>query len=591
MADFIDFIQQVKRANDIVDVIGSYIEVKQRGQNHWARCPFHGEKTPSFSISRKGQFYKCFGCGESGDVITFVEKYESCSMMEALEILAKRVNMKMPETAMQKQDSQLDAKRKLREKHLEILKATAVFYYKNLYAPQGKHALDYLHKRGFSAETIKRFGFGYSPNQEMLPSYLQKNGYSLADCVSAGVLQQSARGTYFDALFGRLIVPIFDINNKVIAFGGRALSEQQAKYGKYKNTSETPLFVKNRNLYGINVAKQQKQQANLPHVLVVEGYMDVIALYQAGVMQSVASMGTSLTEQQAKLISRLSDTVYICYDGDAAGQKATIRGMDILAKEGLDVKVMSVPDNQDPDEYVKKHGVDAFNNLLQQALPLADYKLKVLEQAFPLTGNQAQRNSNLAKYVKGAVIMLQQLDDVAQARYVTVVSKITGYSEEYLRRKLAQGQASAVIEQPTYDSTSSYDKALNYILACLLNNMPFAHLTQVPDTDKRFYSVMFNYVLDCQAKGQAPSVDMMFTLCPEADDGLHQAILQPQFSEETLQSDQAYYQDCVNYVEETRLKNQRNQLNAQLKTATDEQATQIIQQIQQLNEKLNKLNG
>lgn len=589
MADFIDFIQQVKRANDIVDVIGSYIEVKQRGQNHWARCPFHGEKTPSFSISRKGQFYKCFGCGESGDVINFVEKYESCTMMEALEILAKRVNIKMPETAIQKQDVQLDAKKKLREKHLEIIKATAVFYYKNLYAPQGKHALDYMLNRGFSLDTIKKFGIGYSPNQEMLVTYLQKNGYSLEECVNAGVLQKGQKG-YFDALFGRLIVPIFDINNKVIAFGGRALSEQQAKYGKYKNTSETTVFVKNRNLFGINIAKQQKQQANLPHVLVVEGYMDVIALYQAGITQSVASMGTSLTEQQAKLISRLADTVYICYDGDAAGQKATIRGMDILAKEGLDVKVMSVPDNQDPDEYVKKYGIDAFNKLFEVALPLADYKLQVLEQAFPITGSQQQRNNNLSKFVKGALVMLRELDDVSQAHYVTVVSKLTGYSEEHLRRKLSQTQVAAEV-QPTYDSTSSYDKALNFILACLLNNLPFASITQVPQTEKRFYSVMFNYVLECKAKGEDPSVDMMFTLCPEADSNQHQAILQPQFTEESFKGDQAYYNDCVKFVEETRLKNARNQLNAQMKTATEDEITSLLQQIQQINEELNKLNG
>ncbi len=589
MADFIDFIQQVKRANDIVDVIGSYIEVKQRGQNHWARCPFHGEKTPSFSISRKGQFYKCFGCGESGDVITFVEKYESCSMIEALEILAKRVNIKMPETAMQKQDSQLDAKKKLCEKHLEIIKATAVFYYKNLYAPQGKHALEYMQKRGFSQDTIKKFGIGYSPNQEMLVTYLQKQGYSLDECVNAGVLQKGQK-EYFDALFGRLIVPIFDINNKVIAFGGRALTEQQAKYGKYKNTSETTVFVKNRNLYGINVAKQQKQQANLPHVLVVEGYMDVIALYQAGITQSVASMGTSLTEQQAKLISRLADTVYICYDGDAAGQKATIRGMDILAKEGLDVRVMSVPDNQDPDEYVKKYGIDAFNNLFNLALPLADYKLQVLQQAFPITGSQQQRNNNLSKFVKGALVMLKQLDDVSQAHYVAEVSKLTGYSEEHLRRKLAQDVQFVEEVEATHDSTSSYDKALNFVLACLLNNLPFANVTEVPQTEKRFYSVMFNYVLDCKAKGEKPSVDMMFTLCPEST-ALHQAILQPQFSDETLKGDQAYYADCIKFVEETRLKNKRNQLNAQMKSATDDDATQILQQIQQINEELNKLNG
>ena len=240
MADYKSFIQQVKQANDIVDVIGSYIELRPRGTNHMARCPFHGEKTPSFNVNRNMQIFKCFGCGESGDVITFVEKFESCSTWEAVEILAKRANIPMPETREQREDKQFSARKKQKDLHLEICKETAIIYYKNYHSEKGAAARKYFESRGFSMATAKKFGIGYSPDSFSLPKYLLAKGFSEEECIKAGVIQKTSKGNVIDALGRRLIVPIFNMQGKVIAFGGRALEEQDLNFGKYKNTSDTP---------------------------------------------------------------------------------------------------------------------------------------------------------------------------------------------------------------------------------------------------------------------------------------------------------------------------------------------------------------
>ena len=244
MNDLMDFVQQVKRANDIVSVVGSYLELRQRGTNHIARCPFHGEKTPSFNVNQNRQIFKCFGCGESGDVIKFVQMYESCTFMEALEILAKRAGLKMPETAAQKKDKSFDEKKKKRDVYLEICKNTAVFYYKTFYSERGVKARKYMQERGFSEETLKKFGIGFSPDMYSLVKYLESKGYSREDCLRCGVLQSKRDGTPFDALANRVIVPIFNMGGKVIAFGGRGIDQDTIAYGKYKNTQDTPLFNK-----------------------------------------------------------------------------------------------------------------------------------------------------------------------------------------------------------------------------------------------------------------------------------------------------------------------------------------------------------
>ena len=589
MSDLLEFFEQVRRANDIVDVIGSFIDVKKRGQNYWARCPFHGEKTPSFSISPGKQFYHCFGCGESGDVIKFVSKYESMTYMEAVAYLANRANLKMPETRRNADDAALAAKKKKRDLYYEILRTTAIYYWNVLYSKDGEQARNYLSSRGFSQDVWKKFGLGYSVYSDRLPRFLQSKGYSLEDCVQAGVLQKSESGVFRDHLADRLIVPIFDIRGRVIAFGGRVLKKEEERFGKYKNTFDTQLWIKRNNLFAINLAKKQKQQNDLPYLVVVEGYMDVISMYQSGFRYMVASMGTSFTVEQAKAASRLCDKVYTCFDGDTAGQKATIRGMDILAKEGLEVFVMSVPEGLDPDEYIKKYGAEAFEKLVDEALPLADFKLKVLETAFPFASGGANRNNLLAKYVQGAVKVLAELDEAAQDRYLEVVSVKTGYSVENLRRKLTSANtASEAPPEASAPSDISAEEAAQYfVVSGLLANVGLPYPEQKPSAGTRFLEKMWDYLFDCKANGKAPSYGAMYELCPESDNATFARVLANQFAEEDRQRDVVVYNDCLKLIAVSELKQRRNVLLDKLKSGAEDEG-ELMQKINELTEKIAK---
>ena len=568
MEDLTDIIRQVKRANDIVDVIGSYLELRQKGTSHWARCPFHGEKTASFCVNRNMQIYKCFGCGVSGDVVKFVQEYESLTFMEALEKLAKRANIKLPETHREHQDKDYADKKKKQDVYMQIMREAAVFYYKNYYGERGKPARDYVEGRGFTADTVKKFGIGFSPDRFSLVDYLKHKGFDLDDCVKCGVLQRSSStGQPFDALAKRLIIPIFNMQGKVIAFGGRGITDDEIAYGKYKNTSDTPLFSKQNNLFAINIAKEQKQQAALPNIVVVEGYMDVIAMYQAGFKRSVASMGTSLTEKQAMWLSRLTDSVYICYDGDAAGQKATIRGMDILDKAGLEVKVMSVPERLDPDEYIKKYGADAFEKLIEQALPLPDYKLQLLDRTFDIkSADMAKRNDALQKYVRGALVMLRQLDDVRQAQYIAEVSRKTGFSQEYILRKLQSGFEEELPETTSAVQYSPETQAKIFVAACLLNNESYAVVSEKPVCDTLFLSNLYDYLFKCREQGEKPSGDMLYTVCPDASQEEYDSVLNVDLSAERKKQNEQYFKECLQIIQNEKLLFRRQELRDKLDT-------------------------
>ena len=580
MTDLTDFIQQVKQSNDIVDVIGSYLELRPKGTTHWARCPFHGEKTASFSVNRNLQIYKCFGCGESGDVIKFVEKYESLTFMEALEKLAKRANLKMPETALSKQDKDFTSRKQKQEVYGSICRDAAVFYYKAYYSEKGAAAREYVKSRGFTSDTVKKFGIGYSPDQYSLVRYLQDKQYAMEDCLACGVLQRkSANGELFDALSYRLIIPIFNMQGKVIAFGGRGITDAEINFGKYKNTSETPLFSKKNNLFALNIAKEQKQQAALPNIVVVEGYMDVIAMYQAGFKRAVASMGTSLTESQAKWLSRLTDTVYICYDGDAAGQKATVRGLDILDKAGLEVKVMSVPERLDPDEYIKKYGSEAFESLIDDALPLPDYKLRLLDTAFPIDSvDTAKRNDNLPKYVKGALIMLKQ--------YVAAVSLKTGYSQEYIRRKLVQEST-----EPSPDVSQRISPQLMaqyFVAACLLSGQDFASINFTPQCDTLFLNDLYAYLAECKSKEVNPAVDMIYTVCPYGTAEEYSAILDVDFSKAKYAVNKQNFKECRALLEKEILIRQKEELLKKVQQNPDDLS--LLAELGEISKKINSVN-
>ena len=375
------FLDELKQKNDLVDVVTSYVALDRKGNTHWACCPFHHERTPSFAVNQAEQFYHCFGCGASGDVIKFVQEIESTDYIGAIRILAGRAKMEVPESNFDSEKA-LETKKK-RDTLAKIMLESARFYLGNLYSGDSRADahLQYIHNRKLSPTTVKKFGLGASLDFFSLPDYLQDKGFSRQDLIDSGVCGESKAGKLIDTQAGRLIFPIINAFDEVVAFGGRLL--EKADFAKYKNTKETLLFNKSKTLYNINLLKKYKRTQTVKEVIIVEGYMDTISLYQAGFENVVASMGTSLTKDQARLVKRYSDNILISYDGDFAGQKADLRGLEILKDEHLNVRVVPMPDGLDPDDVVKK-GAGEYQKCLDAAMPLIDYKIHALERKYDL---------------------------------------------------------------------------------------------------------------------------------------------------------------------------------------------------------------
>jgi len=377
-----DFIEQVLDRNDIVDVISPYVSLRKKGANYWGLCPFHGEKTPSFSVNANQQFYHCFGCHAGGDAIGFIQKVERMDFKEAVTFLAERVSLPLPKSSSREAYIPTDEK----EKMYELMKEAARWYRSNLFEEGGKKARDYIAGRGISDTILKRFGLGFAHDEwSRLYKYMLEQGASEEMLFKIGLTKEK-EGGYYDAFRNRIMFPIIDRRMRIIGFGGRVMDDSKPKY---LNSPETPIFNKRYNLYGIHTLNKMK---TVDKLIIVEGYMDVISLHQAGVPQVLASLGTALTEGQAKLLKRYSDEVYICYDGDTAGQKATLKGLDVLQSEGLKVKVMTMPQGVDPDDFAKKYGIVGIQDKMSEAKTLNDYKISVIEAKYDMTDEEQRKN-------------------------------------------------------------------------------------------------------------------------------------------------------------------------------------------------------
>lgn len=410
-----DVIQKIKEENDIVDVISESVKLKRAGRNYSGLCPFHHEKTPSFSVSADKQIYKCFGCGEAGNVITFVMKTKNLTFPEALKLLADKANIDL-ELDNDKDNNNKNSFEKLYK--LNVLAAR--YFFKCL--QEDVNAKKYLLNRGITESTIRRFGLGYSLNSwDGIFKHLKNKGFTELDMLTDGLIIKSQKGSCYDRFRNRIIFPVFDYRGKVIGFGGRVLDDSKPKY---LNSPETALFKKGVNLYGLNFAIKNN---NTRMLIIVEGYMDCISLHQQGITNAVASLGTALTISQAKLIKRYADKVIISYDADSAGQMATMRGLEILKQVGLEVRVLTVPQGKDPDEFIRNNGREAFSKLIDEALPLVDYKIKVIRESSNLN------NSNeVIKYAEKALEVIADLDPIETEIYVKKLSEETKVRDQAL---------------------------------------------------------------------------------------------------------------------------------------------------------------
>ena len=429
------WMDELLHKNDIVSVVSEYVELKPKGRKLWACCPLHGEKTPSFSVSPDKQLFYCFGCHAGGTVIQFLMAMERLTFYEAVQQLASRANMELPNEI---NDRELQRQRAYRKRLADANREAARYYSSCFLDPTvGKPAREYAAKRGLNADIVTRFGIGYAPDTwDSLLKFLKSKGYTEKELVDAGLLvQNSERGTVYDAFRGRLIFPILGATGTVLGFGARVMGDEKPKY---INTGDTPIYNKRNNLYGLNLHRNDK----LDDLIMVEGYMDVIGLYKAGVQNAVASLGTALTQQQARLLKRYVDKVYIAYDGDAAGQNATVRGMDILKTEGLEVRVITIPDDLDPDEYVQTYGREGFERLKGNALSLNAFKIESMAQKFRLDDENERE-----QYAKAACAFVAGLQPIEQERYYRQIARKTGYPLEALQ---AQGlRSGGVAQDPT----------------------------------------------------------------------------------------------------------------------------------------------
>lgn len=395
-----EIIEEVRSRNDIIDVIGGYVSLKHKGNTYSACCPFHHEKTPSFHVSRDKQMYHCFGCGVGGNVYTFIMEYENFSFPEAVKLLAERSGIQLPE-------QEMSAEQRSKENYKTVLKemnksAAAYFHYLLTKTEHGKKAMDYLLGRGLTEDTITRFGMGYSDiYEDDLYKYLKSKGYTDAQMKDSGLVEIRENRGGTDKFWNRVMVPILDINGKVIAFGGRVLGDGLPKY---INTKETAVFDKGHNLFAMNIARRSKRRG----IIICEGYMDVIAMHQAGFDNAVASLGTAFTIGQAGIIKRYTDEVYLAYDSDGAGTKATLKAIGILREVGLTTRVISMKPHKDPDEFIRALGRDAYEDRIKNAVTgivfevdtiAAEYNLKDPEDKIKFTKEAARRISAIEEVV------------------------------------------------------------------------------------------------------------------------------------------------------------------------------------------------
>lgn len=582
---FENFITELRQRNDLVNVASKYVSLERRGRYYWCRCPFHGEKTPSLSINDVDNMFYCFGCHFGGTVIQWVMQIESLTYLEAVKLLASWANMEVPDSLENKKDGMnIALAKKRKDRLISLMKEAAMRYHKNLEKPSATAAREYMKKRQLDGSTGTRFGIGYADGYNDLPDYLREKGYTDDEMLAVGVVKQKD-GRLYDPLANRVVFPIIDFYGDVIAFGGRTM-EAHPNFAKYLNTAETELFNKRNTLYAINYLKKQRQQGPIPYVIVVEGYMDTISLHKAGFTMTVASMGTALTQSQAKMIKRFADKVYICYDGDAAGQNATLRGLDILRENGLDVMVVQLPDKFDPDDVIKTYGREGYQKILDEALPLIEFKISYVKSKHDITSVDGR-----VKFLSEAIDVLSTIPTAVERElYVPTVGEIASTNIDFIKRELDKKLAGKPIEEEIKNKFSNVKKtevkdgsfeeentspvivmAEKYVLCALLHKKPYAFfktdVTYLFSGQRReIYKIISNLI---ETKPDADLVQTVYNdYAGENQSMIVDIINYSAESAEDEQGEKKYYYDCL-----WRL--YKNYLEIQLKEFNDDYSAEV----------------
>ena len=430
-----ELVEEIRLKNDIVDVVSGYVRLQKKGANHWGCCPFHNEKTPSFSVNGAKQMYHCFGCGAGGNVYTFVMNYENYTFPEAVKMLAQRAGVTLPEA---EYDEEQRKRLNHRQRLLDVNREAATFFYYQLRSPQGQVGYRYLAERALTEETMHRFGLGYAGKSGVgLIQYLKQKGFEDKLIIEAGLGSYNERTGLLSQFWNRVMYPIQDIRGKVIGFGGRVMGQGEPKY---LNSPETPIFDKRRNLYGLNFART----ARSGNIILCEGYMDVIAMHQAGFTQAVASLGTAFTAEQAMLLKRYTDSVLLAYDSDGAGVKAALRGIGILREAGLTGRIIDMQPYKDPDEFIKNLGREAFQERVSQAENSFFFEIRMLERDYDLKDPESKTlfYKEIARKLCGFSV------DVERENYLEAIAEKYHIGPQNLRRLVGSYAMQTGVDRP-----------------------------------------------------------------------------------------------------------------------------------------------
>ncbi len=569
------WLEDLKLRSDIVSVLSKFIYLQRRGSKYWACCPFHNEKTPSFVINPEEQYYYCYGCHKSGNVITFLMEHEHMSYGDAVEWLAREAHMDVPEN----DDPEFKERQIKREKLVAVNRAAAQYFYSCLKRSDAREVLDYMDKRGLSSETRIIFGLGYSPDGYGLLNTLTKAGFSKETMISAGLVNEDG----YDPLAKRMIIPIINARGQVVGFGGRTL-QKDAK-PKYRNTKGTLLFDKRRNLYNINLFKKTQTEEKHASVILTEGYMDVISLYQGGIHNVVASMGTALTPEQCREMHKYVPLVYVCYDGDSAGQNATWRSLDLLVEEGLEVKVMSLPDGMDPDDTIKKTGVEGFRKLMREALPLNEFKIRTIASKYDVKTIDGRE-----KFARATLPVLTEMDAISRETYSKLVSDISGLSSDSLLASVGSATEADVSARNKTRDRSEGDSDLGVRRFVLASAIELKDYVKIEDLKEYYFNsdvhkAIYKYIRErMEKKDHPPRKGDLFDLAEDGNAEIAEVIAS---TEKVAVDKQAeFYKACINKLERETSQAEIQRIVEELKTAQGEQKTALERELMlKLNKK------
>jgi len=576
------WLDELRARCDIVQVVSGYVSLKKSGRKHWGLCPFHGEKTASFSVDGEQQLYYCFGCKAGGNVIHFIMGIERLSFPEAVELLAERVHLPLPQM---ERDEDYEKRRTQRQRLQEANRAAARFYHETLFTAAGAASLNYLKKRGLSDGVIRRFGLGAAPDlRTFVSNHLLSAGYTEEELILAGLAVRSSHdGKLRDMFRNRAIFPIIDQYGNVLAFGGRALGDAQPKY---LNTADTPVFNKRKGVYAANLLKKQR---NLERVILVEGYMDVVSLSQFGVEGVCATLGTALTNEQARLLHRFAPKVYLAYDGDSAGQHAILRGLGILAEENVEARVLDFPDGLDPDEFVRRDGAEGFRSL--PVLTPADYRLRRLKETSDLSTQEGR-----VAYARAALAILSPLDPVERESHLKDLSVSTGFPRETLLEQLRMmskaPQEAAVSpfapparrrkeeKPPVQDESLQAQELLLSLLAT----------GQIPEDivrEEDFGDDELKSLYRSLASGKSPAALIDETTDDDSRSRYTRILLSPTAASKDEMITMA--QDCVRRIRRAVYERQYRDLMARIASCPENEKSLLLREAQDLNLKLKQL--